>query len=68
MCSVSVVDKYLLSIYSMPGILLDTEDTAVNRTSKIPTRKEFEFNEGTDNNQPTNQMAAVVKGMKMNRE
>lgn len=52
----------------MPGILLDTEDTAVNRTSKIPTRKEFEFNEGTDNNQPTNQMAAVVKGMKMNRE
>lgn len=52
----------------MPGILLDTEDTAVNRTRKIPTRKEFEFNEGTDNNQPTNQMAAVVKGMKMNRE
>lgn len=41
----SVIDKYLLSIYYVPGILLDTGDMAVNETNKIPTLKEFKYNE-----------------------
>ena len=36
-------------------ILLDTKDSVVNKTNKIPTHKEFKHNGETDNKQPTKQ-------------
>lgn len=39
-----VIDKYLLSIYYVSGILSDTGDMTVSETNKIPTLKEFKYN------------------------
>ena len=36
-------------------ILLDTKDSVVNKTNKIPTHKECKHNGETDNKQPTKQ-------------
>lgn len=32
----SIASDYLLSIYYVPGSVLDTEDTIVNETGKVP--------------------------------
>ena len=44
-----------MSVYFVPGILSDTEDTAVNKTNKIPAHKGFKYNEEAKNRQPTKQ-------------